>query len=161
MTTNKEVVLGGLAHEIKLECLKSMKASRSSVRHAIAAGHKLIEAKDLVAHGKWGDWVREETDMSSKTSELYMRLAREKKYLMEDPQRIRDLTLNAADQLLANRGKKKGEEKKEKRFAHRLRAMKAAHQNADSKTIREYLDWINADDDRRKEFVTQYRKVFG
>jgi hypothetical protein len=40
------------------------------------AGDKLIEAKDQVAFGSWGRWLKKNFDLSDHTARQYMRLAR-------------------------------------------------------------------------------------
>ena len=153
------VTLPGLAREIKLECLKAHEASRSAVIHAINAGKLLIQAKDTVRHGEWEKWVKEQTGIAPTTAALYMRLALGEKVLLAKTTTGVDLTLNGASRLL-EKPRKKGK-KKEGQFADRLKALKTAYIDADGETRREFLDWVNDDDDRRKDFLDQFQKVFG
>ena len=52
------------------------KASRAAVRHAVEAGQRLIEAKELVPHGAWLPWLAEHLpDISARTAQRYMRAA--------------------------------------------------------------------------------------
>jgi len=43
--------------------------------HAFKAGDLLIEAKGLVPHGQWLDWLAEHTDLSERTAQAYMQMA--------------------------------------------------------------------------------------
>jgi hypothetical protein len=61
--------------------------------HAIAAGHALIEAKALVAHGEWLAWVKEHCGFSERTAQIYMRLAEKG----VDPAVVAVLGLKAAE----------------------------------------------------------------
>jgi hypothetical protein len=45
--------------------------------HYRRAGEMLIEAKDQVAHGRWGSWLTDKFDLSSRTAQIYMQWARE------------------------------------------------------------------------------------
>ena len=42
----------------------------------IALGKALIEAKDLLRHGEWNQWLTDNTGISSRTASNYMRIAR-------------------------------------------------------------------------------------
>jgi Protein of unknown function (DUF3102) len=63
-------------------------ATRRGLEHAIAAGALLIEAKELVAHGEWLDWLQANCHVSQRQAQTYMRLARNRHKL--------DATKNAA-----------------------------------------------------------------
>jgi hypothetical protein len=43
---------------------------------ALAAGNALIEAKELVRHGEWRDWLKANCSMSTRTAQRYMQMAR-------------------------------------------------------------------------------------
>lgn len=47
------------------------------LRSAIEIGKKLNEAKALVAHGEWGDWLQENVNYSQSTANNFMRVADE------------------------------------------------------------------------------------
>jgi Protein of unknown function (DUF3102) len=51
----------------------------AALEHAMAAGDALIEAKELVGHGRWLRWVAEHCDFTDRTASNYMRLARNRK----------------------------------------------------------------------------------
>jgi integrase len=55
--------------------------SEASLRHlerCIAEGELLLKARDEVKHGEWLAWLAANTDRPSRTSRLYMQLARDK-----------------------------------------------------------------------------------
>jgi hypothetical protein len=73
------------------------RAGASMVRHAIRCGEMLIEAKGMVGHGGWLDWLAEHFDGSEDTAQLYMRLARHRAELLEPKTgHVRFSTLRAA-----------------------------------------------------------------
>lgn len=47
------------------------------LRSAVEIGKRLNEAKDLVPHGEWGEWLKENVDYSQSTANNFMRLADE------------------------------------------------------------------------------------
>jgi hypothetical protein len=49
---------------------------KEAVSNAIAAGELLLEAKKQVGHGEWLPWLAENCDISERTAQAYMRLAR-------------------------------------------------------------------------------------
>jgi hypothetical protein len=65
-----------LAARIKTEHQAVATALKQSVKHAIAAGELLIEAKDQVPHGRWLPWLRDHCTISERTAQLYMRVAK-------------------------------------------------------------------------------------
>jgi hypothetical protein len=94
--------LTDLAVRIKAEHTAAAASLKDSVRHAIAAGELLIEAKALVPHGQWLPWLADHVSISERTAQLYMRVAKNR---AEVEKRVRngvaDLTLNEAAGLLA------------------------------------------------------------
>lgn len=53
----------------------------------LAIGHRLIEAKSLLAHGEWLPWLTEQVEFSERSAQNFMRLARE----WSNPQTLADL----------------------------------------------------------------------
>ncbi|WP_281885628.1 DUF3102 domain-containing protein [Paenibacillus sp. YYML68] len=47
------------------------------LRSAIEIGHRLTEAKELVAHGEWGSWLEKNVSYSQSTANNFMRIATE------------------------------------------------------------------------------------
>lgn len=63
-----------LADEIALEHRAAAVAAENFVMHAIEAGARLIEAKQIVGHGGWQEWLeRHVPDVSVRTAQRYMR----------------------------------------------------------------------------------------
>jgi hypothetical protein len=95
--------LTDLAHRIKTEHEAVSTALKESVRHAIAAGEMLIEAKrhPQLKHGDWLPWLRDHCGIQDRTAQRYMRIARNKGTI-EDQIRhgVSDLTQNGALALL-------------------------------------------------------------
>lgn len=48
-----------------------------TAQNIIQIGYKLIEAKEKLQHGEWGDWLRERIDFSQRTANQFMRIAKE------------------------------------------------------------------------------------
>ncbi|MGO9885407.1 MAG: DUF3102 domain-containing protein [Solirubrobacteraceae bacterium] len=64
-----------LADEIRAEVDAAEAGWQSAVGHAITAGEKLTEAKQLVKHGEWLPWLEANFPLSERTARNYMRLA--------------------------------------------------------------------------------------
>lgn len=52
-------------------------AKITAVSCAIEIGERLLEAKDLVPHGEWGKWLKENVNYSQSTANNFMRLYKE------------------------------------------------------------------------------------
>lgn len=70
---NRLTVLAGEIKEADGRCRRGAEAAAAA---AIEAGHKLIEAKELLQHGEWLPWLREHAGISERTARRYMQLAR-------------------------------------------------------------------------------------
>jgi hypothetical protein len=91
-----------LAARIKTEHTAVSSALKESLRHAIAAGELLLQAKDQVPHGQWLPWLEEHCSISERTAQLYMRVAKNRTEIENQIRNvIADLTLNEAAALLA------------------------------------------------------------
>ena len=64
--------LTDLAARIKAEHEAVGTALKESVRHAIATGELLIEAKDQLEHGQWQDWLRDYCGVTDRTARRYI-----------------------------------------------------------------------------------------
>ena len=93
--------LPDLAARIRVEHRAVSSALRDSVRHAIAAGELLIEAKGQLGHGRWLPWLRDHCTISERTAQLYMRVANNRAEI-ENQMRsgVADLSLNEVTALL-------------------------------------------------------------
>jgi hypothetical protein len=91
-----------LAARIKAEHEAVSSALKESVRHSIAAGELLVEAKGQLDHGQWLPWLRDHCTISERTAQLYMRLAKNRAEIEKrnDDCGFGDLTLNEAAALL-------------------------------------------------------------
>jgi hypothetical protein len=89
-----------LAAEIMREHAEVRRAAQMSVEHAIKAGEALIEAKGQLKHGKWLPWLRDNCEMSARTAQLYMQLAKHKDQIRNS---VADLGLRDALELLDDR----------------------------------------------------------
>lgn len=48
-----------------------------TVYYGVEIGRRLVEAKKMVGHGAWGDWVKNETEFSQSTATRFMRVFEE------------------------------------------------------------------------------------
>jgi Protein of unknown function (DUF3102) len=102
MTANSSNSLADLAARIKVEHTAVDAALKDSLRHALAAGDLLIEAKTLVSHGQWLPWLRDHCEISERTAQLYMRCAKNRAEIEHQIRNdVADLTLSEAAALLA------------------------------------------------------------
>lgn len=72
---SSEQNLEQLAVDINREHRAAESAARSAIEHALAAGRLLVEAKGQVGHGGWLEWLKENTEVSPRQSQRYMKLA--------------------------------------------------------------------------------------
>src|SRR6266849_265246 len=93
--------LADLAERIKVEHNAYVAAVKKSAEHAMAAGDALIEAKAQLKHGEWLPWLKGHCEISERTAQVYMRLARNRSEIEANPQRVADLSLRGAASLLA------------------------------------------------------------
>ena len=66
--TRTPAVIAAEIREIQRSC-RAM-----TLMYAVEAGRRLVEAKALVKHGEWGDWVKNETGMSMSSVSRLMKL---------------------------------------------------------------------------------------
>jgi hypothetical protein len=93
--------LPDLAARIRAEHEAVSAALRDSVRHAIAAGELLIEAKGQLGHGRWLPWLRDHCAISERTAQLYMRVAKNRAEIEAQIRNdVADLSLNEVTALL-------------------------------------------------------------
>jgi hypothetical protein len=95
--------LADLAHRIKAEHTAVADALKDSVRHAIAAGEELlVEAKAQVPHGGWLPWLKDNCEISERSAQLYMQVAKNRTTIEEQIRNdVADLTLSEAAALIA------------------------------------------------------------
>jgi Protein of unknown function (DUF3102) len=98
------VSAGGVAADPMAELIKSINEAHNEVRLslkrtgecAIKAGLLLLQAKRLVRHGSFTEWVAEHCTFADRTAQLYMQLARR----FPNPQEIAGLSLTDLIQML-------------------------------------------------------------
>ena len=70
--------LNQLAGEINALAKDAEDSACEAIYKAAECGGKLLQAKDLVRHGKWTAWLKANTHVSVRTSERWMTLAKAK-----------------------------------------------------------------------------------
>lgn len=92
--------LADIAVKINAETTAAETSARSAMQHALAAGALLVQAKALVAHGEWQQWVEANCTIAIRTASAYMRLATRVEAL-PDPERQRVADLPVRDAIRA------------------------------------------------------------
>jgi Protein of unknown function (DUF3102) len=87
-----------LAEKLNYEHRQLKECVIKGAHHAIKAGELLWEAKRKAGHGRWLDWLAENCEFSERTAQIYMKLANELR--LANPQRIADLSLTAAIEMI-------------------------------------------------------------
>ena len=72
-------------------------AKRAGGEAILTIGRGLIEAKDMLRHGEWLPWLNEQVELSERTAQKFMKLARE----WSNPNTLADLGASKALMLLA------------------------------------------------------------
>ena len=96
MNEHPVVSLNDIAAEVRQEHNAVRLAARQAIEHAFRAGNLLLQAKALVEHGFWGDWLHAHCDLSERTAQNYMRLARNQLAIAANPQLPADLPIEDA-----------------------------------------------------------------
>lgn len=65
----------GLAEQINSEHAACLKAANDALEHAMRCGELLAQAKAECDHGQWQDWLADNFAGSTRTAQVYMRLA--------------------------------------------------------------------------------------
>jgi hypothetical protein len=96
------VSLAKLATKINSEHRLVRSAAGHMLKHALAAGDLLIEAKEQLPHGEWLPWFESNCpDISPRTAQVYMQLARNRFAIEANAQSAAHLSLAGALKLLA------------------------------------------------------------
>lgn len=85
------VCLSDLANAIRGEHDAAMAAAGDAIRHAIECGRLLTAAKSQVAHGQWLPWLADQTPVSPRTAQRWMRFAEHSETILNAPC-VADLT---------------------------------------------------------------------
>jgi len=126
MTTKIQVIkddLQSIAVDIRLEHDLCRKSIAEGLQHAINAGELLLRAKELCPHGTWGAWLRDNCNVSERTAQTYMRVARGLPVLEAKAQRVADLSLRDAVEILEERNL--GDLEKAQRFSAEFDRLKS------------------------------------
>ncbi len=86
-----------LAADIRAADGRCRRSAEEAAGAAVEAGHKLIEAKGLLAHGAWGVWLQDHAGLSDRTAQRYMQLAR----AGLDKRHVADLGIREASRAIA------------------------------------------------------------
>jgi Protein of unknown function (DUF3102) len=97
----QDSTLADLASFIRFEHEQFRLAAHKTVEHGFRVGEALLQAKRRIRHGRWGRWLGEHCDLSERTAQGYMRLARNRAAIEANPQALADLTIEGALQSLA------------------------------------------------------------
>lgn len=74
----EEIESGNRLQQLAVEIITfDRQAKITAVSCAIEIGERLLEAKDLVPHGEWGKWLKENVNYSQSTANNLMRLYKE------------------------------------------------------------------------------------
>jgi hypothetical protein len=88
--------LTDLATRIRSLHAQVLDHGKNVVRKAIDAGTGLIDAKRQVGHGNWLRWLKENCELSERTSEVYMECARNRQKLESKIATAANMTLHQA-----------------------------------------------------------------
>ena len=99
--TARPTNLAALSADINREHQLATEHAHAALAHAHRAGDLLRDAKATVGHGRWSEWIGEHFDGSERTAQRYMRLAKHWHELEAKAPSMADLTLAAAESLVA------------------------------------------------------------
>ena len=85
------VDLASLAEDINSEFALTCETMKKGIEHALKVGGLLLQAKSLVGHGGWHNWVVNNCDFTTRTASNYMALARHPDMFKSET--VSDLTL--------------------------------------------------------------------
>jgi hypothetical protein len=135
--------LADLAARIQQEHEAAFSAVKRGCEHAIAAGRLLAEAKAQLKHGQWLPWLKNHCQVSARTAQVYMQLAR----LAPDAQRVADLPLRRAAlqlQRIDRDGQRQAQQEESSREWAREQHRKAI-MDAATRAVVDQLDQLTAE----------------
>ena len=95
--------LDGMAQRANAAHRLARDAAARAVEHAMEAGRILLEAKAVVGHGNWLDWLGRNVEFADRTARLYMRLAETVPALPDtDRQRVAEMSLRQAAKAISS-----------------------------------------------------------
>jgi hypothetical protein len=95
---SRALVSPSLIKQINREHARYRTHAVGALRHAVKAGHLLLQAKDRIGHGGWGAWIAAHCHFAPSTVQLFMQLARDPRFA--NPNGVRDLSVRKARALL-------------------------------------------------------------
>jgi hypothetical protein len=111
-TTGAQVaVLAKLAHRIRTAVQTSQQDRCNALHHDLDAGDALIEAQKRVC-SSWKRWLKENCSLGVRTAMLYMQLARHRRDIENEIERVGELSLRGAVRLICAPSKKAFKPKK-------------------------------------------------
>lgn len=87
VTASTPETVSGSERTIEVVTAEILRLKAETGERLIAIGRCLIEAKAMLAHGEWLPWLENNVEMSEKTAQDFMRIARE----FSNPQALADL----------------------------------------------------------------------
>lgn len=97
-----QLSLPELAQQINTRVQAAEDQARNAMQNALEAGVLLNDAKALVPHGTWNDWLTQNCTAAPRTARAYMRLATKYRELPESKrQRVADLPIREAFKAIA------------------------------------------------------------
>src|SRR4051794_20192956 len=94
--------LSELARQANAAHERCVAAVNEGLRHAMEAGRLLSEARGLVPHGGWTDWVEEHFAFSLRTAQMYLLIFNSRSHLSPDAQRAAPMSIREAVRVLAD-----------------------------------------------------------
>jgi hypothetical protein len=99
---NELVGLNDLAEKINTSHRESLDSAKHAVLKAKETGDYLIQAKELVPHGEWSDFLQKNTTVSNRQSQKCMRLSRNWNEIEAKANSRTHLGINDALELIAD-----------------------------------------------------------
>ena len=103
--TGTEITLSNsltvLAAKINAAHEAAESSGRRSIEQALLCGDHLLEAKALLAHGQWQDWLAAKCTVSARSARVYMQLARHRPELEAKTAATAIMTIEGAVRYLA------------------------------------------------------------
>jgi hypothetical protein len=131
-------------------CGNALKA----VEYAAECGRLLIKAKLGVRHGKWGAWVKANTEVSERLAQSYMQIAKGWDQIKAKTQTSAVLSIDGALKLIAKKPKAETDEqaRREERVKERIAAREAKADRdqllKNDHQVKEFLDAIKTHEEK-------------
>ena len=103
MTANSTIVLADLAQEINQHDKSRRACEVKGIMHTIRMGELLIEAKKVAPHGTFRAWVKENTSVSQRMAQMYMKIAGDRRIvemITHEYETVSHLTITQAVKLV-------------------------------------------------------------